>query len=128
MTSIIALYAGFVGMFGLWGLAWRLWSRASEATLPGLELQYEPTVVRQPPSPSPAPSVSALRLQTAAKETVQSGQSGQSNGAPVLRDHPSSDANTAFFSRSAVDRAVESGVDKTEILCDDDIQIFTARY
>ena len=112
MISIVALYAGLVGMFGLWVFAWWLWNQANASKLTALDLQKEPTAVHQH---SRARSVGEAEPKAAPLECEQSDE------APVVRERPSSDASTSFFSRSAIDSVAERSIDKTDLLQDDGV-------
>ena len=114
MNSIVALYASLVGMFGLWALAWWLWNQANASGVAGLESQKEATAVQRHPN-----RVARLSETPRTRRPSVPDPAAQTD-APVVRDRPSSDANTSFFSRSAIDSVAERSVDKTDLLEDDD--------
>jgi hypothetical protein len=120
MLSVIALVVGLLGMFGLWWLAWQLWTQAL-ATPPrpsaGSSGIGQSTWRNEPTPEPPAPA----RQQHSEVPPAPPEERTEIEEAPLMRAHASSSANTAFFARTDIAALVESKIEKTEILLEDDI-------
>ena len=115
LTSILSALGGLLGMSLFWGLAWWVWRLPLAVTQPPVSLTGgRPgfNEVTDPSNPSLEPSSSFEAPGAIIEDIVQ----------PVER-HPSSGANTQFFSRDQVDELAraEPTPEKTEILPDNNL-------
>ncbi|HLT36763.1 MAG TPA: hypothetical protein VK034_10765 [Enhygromyxa sp.] len=106
MISVIACSLGIVTMLALWVLAWWVW-RHPDAAIGGQ--RYRRPIWQNEPTPGPRPV-----LAPPPSWLFEGG------GVPVHRQHPSSSANTSFFSREQLDSLRPDG-EQTEILDEDDM-------
>jgi cytoskeletal protein RodZ len=121
MISILALVVGLLGMFGLWWLAWQLLMQAlatppspgaSNSDMTESSWRNESTPERSSP-----PTVETLIVPPAWPQPEPT----EIEEIPFSREHSNSSANTAFFNRAEIAALVDSKIEKTEILHDDDV-------
>ncbi|HLT40567.1 MAG TPA: hypothetical protein VK034_30025, partial [Enhygromyxa sp.] len=104
--GVIACVAGVLGMLGLWGWAWWLWKRAA-APRPAGQRRGASSPDPTPGRTSPMPPPSWLFVD-------------DDDAAPVLREHPSSTADTSRYVRGESECGM-SARERTDVLADDDI-------